>query len=89
MPRPLSTLRRGCDDLLACRTCPFPLTCEFGVGAVLLLIFESWVSYDADDRDVEDRDEKDTADVGGDCGGRGTHSGSIFAPHLKGPRGGR
>ncbi len=86
MPTPLSTLRRGCDDLLACRTCPLPLTCEFGVGAVLLLIFESWVSYDADDRDAEDREENDTADVGGDCGGRGTLDGSTLAVPLKGPR---
>ena len=85
-PRPLSTLLRGCDDLLGCRACPLPFTCEFGVGAVLLLILESCVSYDADERDAEDREENDTAEVGGDWGGRGTYAGSTFAPPLKGPR---
>ena len=73
-------LFRGCDDLLPCRACPLPLTFECSVGAVLRLPPESCVSYDTDDREAEDREENDTADIGGDCGGRGIAAGSTLAP---------
>lgn len=76
-----SKLTRGCDDRLPCRAWPTPLpfTCELSVGAVLREKPDSCVSYDADERDADDREENDTVDVGGDWGGSGMAAGSTFA----------
>ncbi len=63
--------------------CPLPLTCECNVGAVLRLMPESCVSNETDERDADERDENDTTDPGGDCGGRGTATGSTFAPNPR------
>lgn len=40
---------------------------------------DSWVSYDADDLDADEREENDTVDVGGEWRGRGMVVGSILA----------
>lgn len=55
-----------------------PLTRECTVGAVLRLTSVP-CSYDTDERDAEDRDENETVDMGGDCGGKGMAAGSTFA----------
>jgi hypothetical protein len=46
-------------------------TWEFGVGAVLPLADESWVF-------LEDCEENDNVEVGGDWGGKGMAAGSTF-----------
>ena len=48
------------------------------VGAGLLLESEAWVSWEAEDREVEERDENDTVDEGGDWGGKGICAGSTL-----------
>lgn len=37
----------------------------------------------ADDREADDRDENETADIGGECGGRGIDAGSTLAIPFK------
>ena len=43
------------------------------------------LAVSVDDRDAEERDENDTADVGGDCGGKGMHAGSTLASAFREP----
>lgn len=75
-------LERGWEVRLPRRACPFPLTFECNVGAVLLLAIESRVSYDNDETDADEREEKDSVDEGGDWGGRGMVAGSTLATIL-------
>jgi len=46
------------------------LTLNWKVGAVL------WLIEDSDDLEVEDTDEKDSVELGGDRGGNGIEAGS-------------
>lgn len=48
------------------------------VGAVLLLESDAWVSWEAEDREVDEREENDTVDEGGDWGGKGICAGSTL-----------
>ena len=61
---------------LAYLLCPLSLECT--VGAVLRLASVP-CSYDTDERDAEERDENETVDMGGDCGGNGIAAGSTLA----------
>ena len=77
IPSP-STLDRDRECLIPL-TKVFPFGRELSVGTELRLESDARSPYEVEDREADDREENETVDDGGECGGNGMLAGSTRA----------